>query len=190
MTIFNRQGISSRKRRSAAFTLAEMMVTVTLLAVVLGSIIPTFMFFSKSIAALGNYSVMSAESRGALELFGRDLHVAEDLEQATDSLLTVRLPLELNDATITYKYNADQKNLVRIKDDPIANTTSEEILFEDVDVFSFVYYNRLSVDVSESPSILAETKSVQINAKLLKKVISADTTDYIISARFLMRNFN
>jgi len=43
--------------------------------------------------------------------------------------------------------------------------------------------------VSNSPSILAETKSVQINAKLLKKVITSNTTDYIISARFLMRNF-
>jgi hypothetical protein len=37
-------------------------------------------------------------------------------------------------------------------------------------------------------SVLTETKTVQINAKLVKKVINWKNADYIISARFLIRN--
>jgi len=178
------QGDSPRK----AFSLVEMMVTLTILTLVLASIIPTFVFFTKSITSLGNYTVMSGESRGALELFGRDLHAAEDLTTATASELTVELPAELGAATVNYKYNSTDQNLIRKKTDSSGTVLSEKILFEDVAAFKFLYYNRLNVDVSNSASILAEAKSVQINAKLLKKVITSNTTDYIISARFLMRN--
>ncbi|HKK18940.1 MAG TPA: hypothetical protein VJ952_09705 [Opitutales bacterium] len=170
--------------------MAETMVSVTILAIVLASIIPTFVFFTKSITGLGNYTIMSGESRGALELFGRDLHAAEDLLLASASDLEVLLPAEMDGATVHYKYDADGRNLSRKKTDSSGTVLSNEVLFEDVDSFKFVYYNRLSVDVSQSASIIAETKSVQINAKLLKKVITSKTTDYIISARFLMRNYN
>ena len=188
MTTSNSNFFSRRVRRSA-FTLAETMVSVTILAIVLASIIPTFVFFTKSITGLGNYTIMSGESRGALELFGRDLHSAEDLLLASASEVEVLLPEEMGGTTVNYKYNAADRNLTRKKTDDSGTVLSEDILFEDVDAFKFVYYNRLSMDVSNSPSILAETKSVQINAKLLKKVITSNTTDYIISARFLMRNF-
>jgi hypothetical protein len=106
------------------------------------------------------------------------------------SELTLVLPAELGGTTVNYKFNTADKNFSRKKTDSSGNLLSEDILFEDVDSFKFVYYNRLSVDVTNSASIFAEAKSVQINAKLLKKVISTNTTDYIISARFLMRNYN
>lgn len=188
--------ITSSKRAStvppgrAAFTLAEMMVTLAVLAVVLGSIIPTFVFFTKSVTSLGNYSIMSGESRGALEIFGRDLHAAENLTRASSSELTVVLPDDLGGATVNYKFSATDKNFIRKKTDSSGNLLSEDILFEDVDSFKFVYYNRRDVKLDDDAPNLAETKSVQINAKLLKKVITTNTTDYIISARFLMRNFN
>lgn len=48
MTTFSRHSAAPASRCSA-FTLAEMMVTLTILAVVLASIIPTFAFFTRSI---------------------------------------------------------------------------------------------------------------------------------------------
>lgn len=181
-----------------AFTLAETMVSVTILAIVLGSIIPTFIFFTKSITGLGNYTIMSGESRSALEVFGRDLHVAIDVRKATTDELTLVLPADLDSVRINYKYETITDSNGKISrvvsrskfNDSSGTLLSKDILFEDVDSFKLVYYNRLSVDVSNSASILAEAKSVQINAKLLKKVITSNTTDYIISARFLMRNYN
>lgn len=181
---------SSRATALRAFTLAETMVSLTILGIVLASIIPTFVFFTKSITGLGNYTIMSGESRTALELFGRDLHAAEDLMRASTIELTVLLPDDLGGVTVNYKYDSSNKTLTRKRTDDSGSVLSEDIVFEDVDTFKFVYYNRLSVDVSHSASILAETKSVQINSKLLKKVITSNTTDYVISARFLMRNFN
>ncbi|PXA04501.1 hypothetical protein DDZ13_04820 [Coraliomargarita sinensis] len=189
MTTSSKEASSVGSTR-AAFTLAETMVAVSILAIVLASMIPTFVFFTKSITGLGNYTIMSGESRGALERFGRDLHAAEDLTLASASELTVLLPEDLGGTTVNYKFDPADKNLIRKKTDSSGALLSEDTLFEDVDTFKFVYYNRLSVDVSDSASILAEAKSVQINAKLLKRVITTKTTDYIISARFLMRNHN
>lgn len=189
MTISSSRRLPIQSRRSA-FTLAEVMVTSAILAVVLASIIPTFAFFSKSVAALGNYAIMSGESRKALELFGRDLHAAEDLKAASANELTVQLPAELGESIIHYKYDASARSLTREKSDSSGTLLHADVLLEDAESFKFVYYNRLSVDVSGSASILAEAKSVQINAKLQKRVITSKTSDYIISARFLMRNFN
>ncbi|MFP4070196.1 MAG: prepilin-type N-terminal cleavage/methylation domain-containing protein [Opitutales bacterium] len=176
-------------RGRRGFSLVEMMVTASLLALVLGSIIPTFSFFSKSISSLGNYSLMSQESRGGLERVGRDLHAAVDLTLAEVDELTLAMPAELGGGSVDYRYDADRRILTRGVTDG-GGVRTEEVLFEDVAAFQFVYYNRLGVVVTDSPSIFAETKNVQVDAKLLKKVITTETSDYIISARFLMRNYN
>jgi hypothetical protein len=169
--------------------MAEMMVTVTLLGLVLGSIVPTFSVFSKSIASLGNYAVMSQESRQGLERFGRDLHAAADLTVAKAGELSLDLPADLGGGSVHYKHDPATKTFTRTITDG-AGTNTVEVLFDDVSTFKFVYYNRLGVDVTGNASIFAEAKSVQIDAKLLRKIITTSTSDYIISARFLMRNYN
>ncbi len=169
------------------FTLVEIMVTVTVLALVLASMIPTFIFFSKSIASLGNYTTMSRESRGGLERFSRDLHAVQSLLKAEEQEITFVLPDDAGGDTVSYKYDASKKQVTRTSTDPDGNVSSK-MLFDDVENFKMIYFNRLDVDITGQPSILAEAKSVQVKAKLVKKVITTDNTDYIISARFLMRN--
>ncbi|WP_269523844.1 pilus assembly FimT family protein [Coraliomargarita parva] len=173
--------------RKRGYTLVEIMVAVSLLALFMGSMIPSFTFFTKSISGLGNYSIMSQESRSALERYARDLHTAESLTTATSNQVTMVLPDEFNNDTVTYLYDSDKKTVTRTQSSSSGADVSK-VLFEDVSFFKMVYYNRLGVDISDHASILTETKSVQVNAKLLKKVIVTETTDYIISARFLMRN--
>jgi len=176
-----------KKRGRRGFTLVEMMVTVTLLGLVLVTIIPTFGVFARSIAGLGNYSAMSRDSRSGLELISRDFRAAEDLTLANSGEVTLVLPADAGGGTVNYKYNISEESFVRTAV-PDSGITSEDKLFLDVKEFSMVYYNKRGDDVTEEASILAEAKSVQMNAKLVKKVLTTDNTDYIISARFLMRN--
>ncbi len=177
-------GAPSKRR---AFTMVEMMVTVTLLGLVMVTIIPTFSVFTKSVAGLGNYTTMSRDSRGGLELISRDFHAAETLLLANSGEVTLTLPSDAGGGTVNYKYDINQKTFTRTAT-PSSGTVSSRQLFDDVEQFSMVYYNKLGVDVTSSASVLAEAKSVQMNAKLVKEVITTSNTDYIISARFLMRN--
>ncbi|MFT4901265.1 MAG: prepilin-type N-terminal cleavage/methylation domain-containing protein [Lentimonas sp.] len=187
MTIFSNGNPVVERRRTKGFTLVEMMVVVVLLGMASAMMMPTMVFFSKSMLGVGNYSLMSAQSRTALEIFSRDLHVAEVLTAASQAGVSMTLPADLDSAVVVYTYDANAKELVRSVT-PSGGSTKSRTLFGDVHSFEFVYYNRLGVDVSADASILSESKSVQINAKLLKDVGVIDNTDYIISARFLMRN--
>lgn len=187
MTIFSKPGLSQRSGQTAGFTLLESMMVVVLATTVVTLLVPSLVFFSRSMFGVGNYCVMSAASRSGLEIFSRDLHAAESITMADESGLIVTLPAELSSATVMYSYNYDDQELSRTIT-PLAGAVSRRVLFGDVDRFSFVYYNRLGVEVTDRPSVLIETKSVQINAKLIKQVVSVKNTDYIISARFLMRN--
>jgi Tfp pilus assembly protein PilW len=186
MIIFNNR-VKVVRNGVLGFTLVEIMVSVTLLSLVMLAMIPTFSVFSKSIAGLGNYASMSRDSRGGLEMISRDFHGAESLSSASSSRVTMRLPADAGGDAVTYAYSSANKTFTRTVTPP-GGTASSETLFEDVEQFSMLFYNKLGVDVTSSASILSQAKSVQINAKLVKKVITKDNTDYIISARFLMRN--
>lgn len=177
--------------RNTGFTLVEMMVTVSLLGLVLLAIIPTFSVFTKSVAGLGNYASMSRDSRGGLEWIARDFHAADSLTKATATEISLTLPADAGGGTVHYKYVAGlspaRGTFIR-EAIPATGTGQTMELFEDVDEFNMVYYNKLGVDVTSSASVLDEAKSIQLNAKLEKSVITTANTYYIISARFLMRN--
>jgi len=187
MTIFSKRPNRQGKR---GFTLVEVMITVTLLALVLAGMIPAFTFFTKSIAGLANYTIMSSESRAGLERFSRDLHAVDSVSLANETEMTFKVSDEAGGSTVNYKFDPAAATLTRTVTDSGGNVFTE-ILFEDVTEFELFYFNRLDVPldaVADAGTLLLEMKSVQIRAVLLKKVITSDTTDYIISARFLMRN--
>ena len=196
MTNFNKSKSHIQCRQSAAtlrksrgFTLVEIMITVTILAIVMASMIPTFIMLSKGMSALGNYSNMSMSSRNALEHFSRDVHMAESLLVASEGEVTLVLPLDADSFVINYEYDANAGTFTRRQyaddGDTLLKTT---VLFSNVFEFDLVFYNRRNVVIPDGASKEDETKTIQLNAKLVKNVINQRITDYIISARFLMRN--
>lgn len=188
MTIFNSKMSGGNNASVRGFTLVEIMVTLGLLGLVLAAIIPTFNFFGKSIIGLGNYTMMSQDSRRSLEILSRDFHMAETLLKAEAHEVTMVLPVDAGGQMVNYVYSPANGTVVRTSTPPGGTAVSNQLM-DDVDEFSFVFFNRLGVELGYAHApLLVETKSIQVNAKLLKKVISTDTSDYIISARFLMRN--
>ncbi|WP_162025767.1 MULTISPECIES: PilW family protein [unclassified Lentimonas] len=174
--------------KTRGFTLVEIMVTLTVFSMVMASLMATFLVFSKGMVSLGNYGAMSSSSRQTLEHFSRDVHATQSLQVATANEFECVLPAEAGGYTINYKYDPNTSDFTRKKYSSGGTLLKTDVLFEDVETFEMIFYNRSDVDVTGDTSILNEAKTVQINAKLVKNVISQTNSDYIISARFLMRN--
>ena len=196
MIIFNKRSRLQRYRPATAlhkdsgFTLVEIMFSLVLLTIALASIIPTFIMFSKGMAGLGNYSSMSMSSRNTLERFSRDVRVAETLNVASVTEIEVELPSAAGGLVINYTYDADAGTFTRREyEDDGVTLSATTVLFSDVSEFNLFFYNRRNENITGFPTVLTETKTVQLNAKLVQTVMAQSNSDYIISARFLMRNF-
>lgn len=163
------------------------MIALVLFALVMTTITSTYLTFAKHSTSMGNYTEMSMDSRYALEVLGRDIHAANSITKATTSQVTLTMPTELGGSTVDYTYDSTAKTLTRTITDASSNSTSR-VLFDNLDSFGLNYFNRTGIDVTGRASILNEAKSVQLDARLLRKLLTVDNTDYVISAKFLIRN--
>lgn len=183
--------IVQAKSDAAGFTIAELIVATAISGVVLASMVGTFLTFAVGARSIGAYTAMSKDSRIVLEYFARDMRAAEDVSEATVSTLTVEYPETsfYKGSSVTYDYDKDAKLLFRIEEDNSGNEVSNEVLLEGVEQFAFSYFDPLGDSLSlDTASILLSVKSVQVDAEMLRDISRTEATDYIISARFMMRN--
>ena len=66
----------ARKRRRRGFTLAEILVALGLSGLVLGAILTSFIFLTRTGLRVELYNDMERQARSALELFARDTREA------------------------------------------------------------------------------------------------------------------
>ena len=183
-----------------AFTLVELMFSLTILMIALGSITGTFMVFAKSSASLGEYVDMSSESRKALELFSRDVRAANGIAVIgatssngvvyTDQGLNLTFPDYYGNRSVTYSYESTSGILRRIEN--YEGTQSESNLLTGMQQFKIQLFQAPGDDFESISGPVASVnewaKSLQLDAELIRTVVTLDNTDYIISARFMMRN--
>jgi len=183
-----------------AFTLVELMFSLTILMIALGSITGTFMVFAKSSASLGEYVDMSSESRKALELFSRDVRAANGIAVIgatssngvvyTEQGLNLTFPDYYGNRSVTYSYDSTSGILRRIEN--YEGTQSESNLLTGMQQFKIQLFQAPGDDFESISGPVASVnewaKSLQLDAELIRTVVTLDNTDYIISARFMMRN--
>jgi len=183
------QQYKGRKRQ--AFSIVELIVATTISAIVLTSMVATFMVFAAGTKSVAAYSEMSTQSRKSLEIFARDLRAADDVTMATESDLVVVYPKTSFYDAITVQYSFDESVGIfsRIEWDELDNVTSNETLLDGVEQFAFEYYDPLGNQLAyTTPSLLLSIKSVRIDSEMSRDISRTEATDYIISARFMMRN--
>ncbi len=195
--------LTNTKRQSClAFTLVELMFSVAILMIALGSITGTFMVFAKSSASLGEYVDMSSESRKALELFSRDVRAADGITVIgaassngvvyTDQGLSLTFPDYYGNKSVTYIYDSTSGILSRIES--YEGTQNETNLLTGMQQFKIQLFQAPGDDFESISGPVASVnewaKSLQLDAELIRTVAALDNTDYIISARFMMRNMN
>ena len=101
---------TSTKRRSAGFTLAEMMIAIGLGMLLVTTMTIVNIYYLKTFAGLENYMNLNDESRHALDIMTKDIRQADLLTAFSKTSLTLQL-----DGTniITYSYDSTKKELTR-----------------------------------------------------------------------------
>ncbi len=178
---FRKNRVSAGGRK--AFTLTEVLITLTLCGIVLAASTGSLLFLAKTTKGLGNYQEMNMSSRFTLEDFGSDARMTVDVNSATASTVS----LEVYDAsggisTVVYSYNADAGTFSR------TTGGSTDVILKDVQSLELVYYNLYGVADDDGSINPLEVKEIQLQAEMQRSVLSIKNTNEIISARFMMRN--
>jgi prepilin-type N-terminal cleavage/methylation domain-containing protein len=185
--------IQSRK----GFSLVEVMVAMTISVFILASAYATIFSLAKGSESMVNFAEMNTQSRNALELFGRDMRMATDVLQEDWNSNSVVVERRLMDGTplfIRYVFvvgSGTQSGHFRRQEwsqyPGIAGThlINDRVLLYDVDELDLNYYRYKRDEIAVNP---LETKHIQMEAKLQRDVLGVTNTNYIISARFMMRN--
>ena len=169
-----------RTVRRAGFSLVEMIITMGLLSMIIAVGLSAVTFISQSSTSLTNYTLMSNNSRHALEIIARDLRMGYNINSATSTQLDFDIYGKGNTTTnLVYNYVAADKKLYRTED-----LVTTETIIEDLASFQFNYFNLRR----ESTTAPISIKEVQMEGVMRKQALAITNTNYIISARFMMRN--
>lgn len=162
-----------------AFTLAELMLAITIGGIVLAGAATTVNLWARSSVAVGNYADMSGTCRRALDIFASDVRMANDVSVSTANTFTFTA-FDSGTSSVTVSYVFDDAN------DTVTRTYdgTSRVILDNVEKFGLTYSD-LTLSATTNPLSL---KVVQIKAILQKKVINLSNTDEIISARFMLRN--
>ncbi len=170
------RGLKSRK----GFTLTELMIVTTLTVVLGGALFSAFGFVMRSSFAISNYASMTSDGRRGLEVFARDVREANNLTDFSETSITLLIaPPDESPYEVVYRYNPNDKVFERYHNGETA------VLMRDVqEDFHFTGFNVLH----ESTTNTREIKQVHLTLSMVQRVIDRDTSEKVISARYIMRN--
>jgi type II secretory pathway component PulJ len=177
----------------AGFSLAEVMVAMTISMFILATSYATILSLAKGSESMINFSEMNGQSRIALEQFGRDARMASDVISDKDhgfssTEMWIQRRTSASDTTpilVGYIFDANSKTFRRLVQDQFGNSINDQILLYDVEALDLYYYRYKNDEDALNP---LETKHVQLEATLQRNVLNLKNTNYILSARFVMRN--
>lgn len=176
-------GDNSSLRKRSGYSLVEVMIALSLALMILAGIMASLIFIIGSSISVGNYIDMNKEGRLALEVMGRDIRNAAEIDDGystTEFRIHVLHPNETQ-TTVTYSYDPNAANR------PLVRTTSDgsRVLVGEVDELSFRYYDLQGGEVHD---YALPVRQIQIQLTTLRERGGIDNTDRIISARFILRN--
>ena len=156
------------------------MISMTILLMVLSAGLSAVSFIGQSCTSLTNYSTMSKESRQALEEIARDLRMGFNINSASATKLDFDIHGKAGTTqNLVYEYNPNEKKLYRTED-----LVTTETMLEDMTSFQFNFFNLRR----ESTTAPISVKEVQVEGLMTRKALVLTNTNYIISARYMMRN--
>lgn len=166
--------------KRSGFTLVEVLIAMVLGTMILAVAASVTGGLAKGSQSLINYSEMNTQSRQALSNLGSLLRSGSTvLEASDDQLRFIRLTESGDPETLTYSYDNARKVLLLTRSDGSVT----EVL-RDVSHLSFNYFTYRQ-NSTEEP---LEIKHVQLEAEMTRRVLGLANRNYVISARFMLRN--
>lgn len=159
------------------------MVAMSLGLLIGGTIFSALIFMGKSTLGIANYSNMNTESRLGLEQFGRDVRSARDVVDgfsATAFTLVIPRADGSGDDLIRYEYRPDDPEMPLVR----MEAASEQVLMNNVEELEFRYYNLQG----GAATVRIEVKQIQLSLRMVRRAITIDNTEQVVSARYILRN--
>lgn len=203
---------SPRPDRRRAFTLSEVLISVTVGAVLITLLMGMVVTHARLAVATGNYAEMNEENRRALTLFDNDMRAASDVLEMRDDYVRVsaitglRAGVPKSD-TIEYTYDPKAATFSRTVTDSVtgAKQTRTLITGVDTDVFNrsknssaklgpLTYLNKddqvvlTATDPGVTTVRILEVKKIMLNVKLKRGNSLLTNSDYVVSAVVVMRS--
>lgn len=170
-----------RWRQRSGFSLVEAMVATAIGSAVIAATMVSVLAIARSSMSVGNYAEMNLQSRIGLENVGREVRSAHDIMSVTPTSFTISVPRGSGNPpeVLSFRYDQSRGVITRTGRDNVPR-----VIFEDIDALRFRYYN-LRNEETTNP---LEIKSVQIDARMVRKLSHLKNTNHLISASFMMRN--
>ena len=121
---------------------------------------------------------MNSQTRRGLEVFGRDMRMAEQVYFADGGEIEIGVPGETGERRIRYLYKTIEGAFVRIEDG------WEYTVLDDLETLNLRYYNVLA----NLTTVMGEVKQIQLEAIAVNNVLHLKHTNHTLSARYMMRN--
>ncbi len=174
--------LASRKR-TAAFTLVEVMVASALGLIALAMVGSLSWFSSRSFAAVANYVDLDQASQFALDKMSKEIRQAQRLTGFTSTSLTFA---DVDNNALTFIYDPETRTLVRVSGGQ-TNT-----LLQGCDFLQFSKYQHTAISNTfdaYDPAYITNTKLVQVTWTCSRKILGAKVnTESVQSAKIALRN--
>ncbi|MDO8541673.1 MAG: type II secretion system protein [Opitutaceae bacterium] len=136
---------SAHNRGVRGFTMTELLVALSLSAIIFAAVFSAYIFLGRNLTRLVNLQGQEVQSRRTLRRFTEDVSAAIALSTATATQVAFTKPISSGTAAITYGYSSANGTLTRT--DPSGTQT----LLSGVTAFSVTYYNETGTAVTSSP---------------------------------------
>ena len=176
MNTLSRRGLS----------LVELMVAMSLSILILGGVLETVLFISRTSIRISNYSAMEQQTTRSLELLARELRMAQSITSSGDPIshITLSVPNAPSGSyNVGYPDNGTTRTLSRQQAGHSATIIVSDIV---PGAFSLQRY-----DYNQQPATTDyDTKQLQLTMTLApdNKGLVATTSKRVISSRFVLRN--
>lgn len=167
----------SGRRRTRAFTLTEVLIAMALAGIISSALFASWSFIARSTVSIANYTEMNTAGRIGLDTFSRDVRMARDIRDFSDTGMT----LIMDDSAaerIHYVYDPDERVLIR------QTNVDEDVLFRDIDELILSRFTVLRTPATND----LETKQIQLELRMVRQTLNRDASKKIVSARYIMRN--
>lgn len=179
----------------AGFTILELLISTTLGAIVMASVLSTYIFIGRNLARISSYQALESESRKALAYLTRDFMQAQSVKGGTTPTSS-SVALVLPNGEVTYTYDPAAKTLRRQATfGGITNLVLLQNTLCECTTFRFLYFT--STDTAPTDQATATVNvpySIkQIQASFLVESPASWTAETraryeIASSRYLLRN--
>jgi prepilin-type N-terminal cleavage/methylation domain-containing protein len=182
-----------RSRSVRGFTLVEVLVSVTLGALMMAAVLSSYVFLGRNLTRLANYQTLEAKGREALTYLRRDFALALTVKAGTSpTSSTVTLVLPAGEVTYTYAASTLTR-MANFGANPTITLLNNA--YCTCTAFSFNYYTTTGGSpldqVTSSVNVPYSIKQIQVAFTLqTPSVHSVQTraTYQVASANFLLRN--